>query len=96
MEDVDENTTEVKAMSSQPEELSTISNWTSIENAKYLEDNGTFNCEKCYYKTSINSNFKRHVLTKHSSIMLSCTYCEFQCKRSDNLKTHKNKKHGKC
>ena len=95
MEDVEENTNEVKFMSSQHEELSTIANST-IANGKYLADNGTFNCEKCHYKTSDNRNFKRHVMTKHSSIMISCPYCEFQCKRSDHLKTHKNKKHGKC
>ena len=94
MDDKEENTTEVNVKLNQQGDLSRISNWT-IESGKYLADNGTYNCDKCYYKTSDNSNFRRHVLTIHSSIMLSCPYCEFQCKRSDNLKTHTNKKHGK-
>ena len=42
---------------------------------------GAFQCGECDYRTFHSRNFKRHVRTMHSSLMLVyCNHCDFQTK----------------
>ena len=75
-----------------PSESTSIGTFVNLQSTN-LESSPNFECDKCSYQTSDKRNFSRHIRTVHSSFMLSCNHCDFQTKRSDKLRYHKQNKH---
>ncbi|KAJ3644881.1 hypothetical protein Zmor_022582 [Zophobas morio] len=51
-----------------------------------------FECEHCFYKTTVKQTLQRHVVAKHTPARqiqwLQCELCVYRAKRQDHLRTH--------
>jgi len=54
---------------------------------------GSYFCDKCDYKTTILSNLKSHILSKHEGVKFKCDQCFREFSSKTNLQTHIHSKH---
>ena len=70
-----------------------------IENIRYLEGITDLSCEKCDFKTTYETNLKRHVLGVHEKIRgqknKHCPQCDYSTDRRPNLQLHIKRVHEK-
>ena len=63
-----------------------------IGNFEKNED-GSYSCNECEYKTKSPGSLKRHKLGKHQGAKFECDLCKCEYSQKSSLQTHKKSKH---
>ena len=56
-------------------------------------ENGSYSCDECEYKTVNTDHLKRHILGKHEGVKFKCDQCPREFTTKTNLQTHVHSKH---
>ena len=56
-------------------------------------ENGSYSCDECEYKTTKAYDLKRHLLSKHEGVKFKCDQCPREFSTKTNLQAHVHSKH---